>query len=81
VRIDVSADDGRRVLAERSIRGSDFPEVGRYEMFRLAVESGEELDQAEFRVIAGGRHAVSIDRIELSPLHLALESATRACAG
>jgi hypothetical protein len=80
-RIDVSADDGRRVLAERSIRGSDFPEVGRYEVFRLGVQSGEALDRAEFRVFPGGRHALSVDRIELSPPHLALESATRACAG
>lgn len=80
-RIDVPVDDGRRVLAERSIRGSDFPDVGRYEVFRLAVESGEDLDRTEFRVFPGGSHAVSVDRIELSPPHLALESATRACAG
>jgi uncharacterized membrane protein len=79
--IDVSADEGRRILAKRSIRGSDFAEIGRYEVFRLAVESGAALELAEFRVFVGGRYAVSVDRIELSPPRLALESATRACAG
>src|SRR4029453_3979085 len=71
--IDVSGDEGRRILAKRSIRGSDFAEIGRYEVFRLAVESGAALELAEFRVFVGGRYAVSVDRIELSPPRLALE--------
>ncbi|MGH7266413.1 MAG: DUF2079 domain-containing protein [Candidatus Rokuibacteriota bacterium] len=80
-RLEVTTDMGNRVLAERTVRGTDFRHANTYEEFRLGVQTGEALANVEFRVHFRGGRGMWIDRIHLYPEAFTLEAATAACAG
>lgn len=78
-RIDVSANRGETILTERTIRGRDFREAGRYEEFTLTVRSEETIENVEFRAYLQGGKQLWIDRINLYPGSLALTVVRDSC--
>lgn len=66
-RIDVSVNEGRKILVESNVRGSDFLEEGRYEEFRLKFHTDERIEKVEFRVHLYGEGGIWVDRINLYP--------------
>ncbi len=79
--LDVTADQGSTILAERTIRGPDLREPGRYQQFVLEFQSERRLHNVEFRVHARGAPDLRVDRINLYPGTLALEVLRESCPG
>ena len=63
--IEVTSERGKQVHAQRHLEPAEFAGQEGYQRFGLEFESNLDLDDCEFRVVAYGRGALYIDRIEL----------------
>lgn len=52
-------------LAERSLRGSDFPTAGRYVIQTLGFEVHEDSEAIQFGVVTAGKTPIALDYIDL----------------
>jgi hypothetical protein len=64
-RLEVVAQNGGRVLAQRELSAVDFAASVCYRQFAVAFESDVELADCEFRVVALGAVPVCADYVEL----------------
>jgi hypothetical protein len=64
--IDSSACGGWQRLQSRPLRGVDFASAQRYQVFSLTFDTEDELDLVEFRVLAAGKAAVTLDHVDVT---------------
>ncbi|PID57428.1 hypothetical protein CSB45_07875 [candidate division KSB3 bacterium] len=65
VRLDVAADTGKMLLAERELHGPDFNKEAQYQDFQLPFSLSKEL-QLEFRVFSMANAALRLDSISVT---------------
>jgi len=68
VRLDVAADAGTRIFAERIIMPSDFPALNQEHAFLLAFDLPEDVPDVETRVYFYGLADVTVTRILIEPI-------------
>ena len=66
--IDIASEHGKKVHAQRHLEPTAFADSAGYQRFSLTFDSDTDVSECEFRVIAYGRGALYIDRIELECL-------------
>lgn len=75
--IDSCALRGERILLGRTLRGKDFSTANHYQIFNLTLDTQDELDFVEFRVMAYGQTKVTLDYIDVTRLRS--EPTSEAC--
>jgi hypothetical protein len=75
--IDSCALRGERILQTRTLRGTQFSTANKYQSFDFTIDTEDELDFVEFRVMAAGKTNVTLDYVDVSLL--TAEPTSEAC--
>jgi hypothetical protein len=68
VKLDITANDGSRTLAERDLTRNAFAALNTYQPFTFYFSLYETMNRVEFRVYHYGRATVTLDRVEMEQL-------------
>ncbi len=64
--LEISAEYGKKILATRTIRWSDFQRIRHFETFDIIVEIPEDYKGVEFRIMYLGGHELWFDQVKMT---------------